>query len=82
MFNLCCEAGLMGLLTMILGSLTFKIFLNKYNKYTVLNQKKKPIGIYVAFFVTGVVLFMTLEVLNLNKIYCDRVKCKNIRNLL
>ena len=62
MKDLLIEAGIMGFLTMILGSVIFKIFLDKYNKELIVKNKDKKINYFIcmSFFVTGIVLFMII----------------------
>ena len=82
MQNIIIEGLVMGIVTMVLGSTIFKIVLKKYNKTTIFNKKEKPIGIYLSFFVTGVVLFLLIEFFNLNENYCSKLTCKKLRNFI
>ena len=82
MQNLVIEGLIMGIITMVLGTTIFKIIIKKYNKTTILNKKEIPNGIYLSFFVTGIVLFMIIEFFNLNENYCYKLNCKQLNKII
>jgi membrane protein CcdC involved in cytochrome C biogenesis len=54
MIVLITEALLSGIITLIIGFIIFNLSINKNNK----NNKNHPIGIDVAFFSTGFILYV------------------------
>jgi hypothetical protein len=52
------EAIIMGIITFIIGTIIFNLSINKNN-----NNKEKPGGIDLAFFTTGVILYLVIELL-------------------
>jgi len=67
MLKLLTESFVVGIITLIIGSIIFNISVNKVNK-----EKKKPSGISFSFFITGFILHLGLEILGFNKWYCKK----------
>ena len=61
------ESIVVGIITLIIGNIIFTLSVNKVNK-----EKKKPSGISFAFFITGVILHLALEIFGFNKWYCNK----------
>ena len=53
MWILLIESTLVGFITWIIGTIIFNLSINKLNK-----NKAKPYGIDLAFFVTGLILYI------------------------
>jgi hypothetical protein len=53
MWILLVESTLVGFITWVIGIIVFNLSINKPNKY-----KRKPYGIDLAFFVTGLILYI------------------------
>jgi H+/Cl- antiporter ClcA len=68
------ESVIIGIITAFIGNIFFKIF-TKNN----IRKKRKPKGMEIAFFFTGVALSLFGELTGFNKVYCDR-KCKTELN--
>lgn len=51
MWTLLVESTLVGFITWVIGTIVFNLSINKPNK-----DKRKPYGIDLAFFVTGLIL--------------------------
>ena len=70
----------MGIITYIIGTIVFNLSVNKNNK----NDKNTeiPRGIGIAFFMTGFVIHIMLDITGFNKWYCnkecDTIICKLI----
>jgi Kef-type K+ transport system membrane component KefB len=67
MLNLLIESIIVGFVTLIIGSIIFNLSINRVNK-----EKNKPIGISLSFFITGVILHISLEFLGFNKWYSNK----------
>ncbi len=67
MLKLLIESIVVGFITLIIGIIIFNLSVNKVNKET-----KKPYGLNFAFFITGVILHLSLEVIGFNKWYCNK----------
>lgn len=50
------ESTIIGFITWVIGTIIFNLTINKINK-----DKNKPYGIDVAFFITGIFLYLFLE---------------------
>ena len=59
------EATVIGFITFVIGTICFNLSINKDNK-----DKHKPKGISFAFFMTGVLLYIILNVSGFNKWIC------------
>jgi hypothetical protein len=66
------EAIVIGIITFIIGKISFNMTLNKNNDKD--NENKQPYGLDLTFFVTGFLLHFVIEIIGLNKWYCDK-KC-------
>lgn len=75
MYKLLSEAGVIGLITLILGKIIIELIIKK-NK-----NKKHPRGIYLAFFSTGFLLHFIIEYLGINCWYCDKKCIVRIKNI-
>jgi Kef-type K+ transport system membrane component KefB len=67
MLKLLIESVIVGIITLLIGSIIFNLSVNKVNK-----DKNKPSGINFSFFITGVILHIGLELLGFNKWYCKK----------
>lgn len=65
--NLLIESIIVGFITLIIGSIIFNLSIKRINKETI-----KPCGLNFAFFITGVILHISLEVTGFNRWYCDK----------
>lgn len=63
MWILLSESIIVGIITLIIGIMIFNLSINRNNK-----NNNKPYGINFAFFITGVILHILLELTGLNKI--------------
>lgn len=70
------QAIIMGIITFIIGTIIFNLTINKDNKD---NKDKQdlPKGISLAFFMTGFVIHIVLDITGFNKWYCDK-ECNTI----
>lgn len=59
MWILITESLIIGIITWILGTISFNLSINKTNK-----DKEKPYGIDLAFFTTGVIIHLIIELKN------------------
>ena len=64
------ESFVAGILTFIIGTIIFNLSINKNNK-----DHKKPANMNLAFFMTGFVLHIFLNISGFDKWYCDK-QCK------
>jgi uncharacterized membrane protein len=72
------EASIIGFITLVLGMSFIKFSEKKEDK------NKSKTRIYISFFLTGFFLHFIIEVIGLNKWYCDKkcmVRIKNIANI-
>jgi hypothetical protein len=67
MWSLLSESIIIGIITFVIGTIIFNLSINKSNK-----DEIKPYGINFAFFITGVILHIGLEVIGFNKWYCNK----------
>lgn len=67
MLILLSESAIVGFITLVIGTIIFNLSLNKTNK-----DKQKPYGIHFAFFMTGVILHIFLEIGGFNKWLCNK----------
>ena len=73
------EAIVIGLITFIIGKIAFNITINKNNKDD--QEKSVPYGLDLTFFVTGFLLHFFIEIIGLNKWYCDKKCISGVSNL-
>jgi hypothetical protein len=62
MWVLTIESLIVGIITFIIGMMIFNLTINKNNK-----DIHKPYGINIAFFLTGVIIYIVLEITGLSK---------------
>jgi hypothetical protein len=67
MFDIFIESVVSGIVTLIIGTIIFNLTINKKNK-----DIEKPKSINIAFFMTGLVISLLLNVTGFNKWYCDK----------
>lgn len=84
--ELVIQAVFMGIITLIIGSIIFKLsFKNKEDVESVY-FKNKPYGINIAFFMTGFVIHIVLDMSGFNKWYCDKecntIMCKLTKSIV
>ena len=60
------EAGIVGVITYIIGIIMFNLTINKKNKNT-----EQPYGLHIAFFATGFFLHIIIELIGLNNLIND-----------
>ena len=70
MLKLIIESFIVGIITLIIGTIIFNLSVNKVNKDN--KDKIKPSGINFSFFITGFILHLALEFLGFNKWYCNK----------
>ena len=75
--NTIMEAVVIGFITFIIGHIAFNLTINKKNK----DEKNKPYGLGITFFITGFLLHFIIEIIGLNKWYCDKKCMSAIRNI-
>lgn len=68
-FKTVFEAFVIGIITLVIGKIAFNLTINKKNKD---NEKEKPYGIEPALFITGFLLHFIIEIVGLNKWYCEK----------
>ena len=68
MFNIVIESIIIGLICLFIGTVIFNLSINKNNK----NNINKPVGINVAFFMTGVMLHLIMEYSGINSWQCTK----------
>lgn len=61
------EAIIVGIITLIIGTITFNLTINKKNK-----ASEQPFGLNISFFATGFFLHFIIELIGLNKYICDK----------
>ena len=79
------QAVSMGIITLIIGTIIFKLSLKEKEKeYTYF--KNKPYGINISFFMTGFVIHILLDITGFNKWYCDKecntIMCKITKQII
>lgn len=62
------NATIVGLITLIIGTIVFNLTINKKNR----QEKEKPFGLHLAFFATGFLLHFIIELIGLNQYICDK----------
>jgi hypothetical protein len=74
------EAIVIGLITFMIGKIAFNITINKNN---IKDDEDKSVlyGIDLTFFVTGFLLHFFIEIIGLNKWYCDKQCIAGVSNL-
>jgi hypothetical protein len=65
--SLFINAIIVGIITLIIGTVVFNLTINKKNK-----DNEKPFGVYSAFFATGFFLHFIIELIGLNQYICDK----------
>ena len=73
------EAIIIGLITFIIGKIAFNITINKSNNKD--EEQKVPYGLDLTFFITGFLLHFFIEIIGLNKWYCDKKCISDVSNL-
>jgi hypothetical protein len=76
MWILLTESVIIGFICFVIGTIVFNLSINKTNK-----DKEKPYGINLAFFMTGIILHIFLELGGFNKWYCNKKTTFSYRNL-
>lgn len=71
MITIILEGLLVGIITLLVGIMSFNLTMNKNNA----EQRKKPVGINIAFFITGFLIHIIFEYIGFNKAYCD-IRCR------
>ena len=72
------ESIIIGIITLVVGYIIL-ILTKKYKDDKDNKDDKKLYHIYIAFFMTGFILHIILEIFGFNKWYCDKKdKCSNI----
>jgi uncharacterized membrane protein len=74
------EASVIGIITFVLGIIFIKISEKKEDKI----KNKKNYRIYISLFLTGFILHFLIEIIGINKWYCDKqcmVRIKQIAQL-
>jgi len=66
------EAGIVGVITYIIGIIMFNLTINKKNKNT-----EQPFGLHIAFFATGFFLHIIIELIGLNTLINNDEQYKN-----
>lgn len=74
------EAIVIGLITFIIGKIAFNITINKNNLKDD-EDKTVSYGLDLTFFVTGFLLHFFIEIIGLNKWYCDKKCISGVTNL-
>jgi len=73
------EAIVIGVITFIIGKIAFNITINKSNNKD--EQNTVPYGLDLTFFITGFLLHFFIEIIGLNKWYCDKQCISGVTNL-
>ena len=79
MIKLLFESIIVGLITLIIGSIIFNLSINKVNKVN--KDNTKPYGINFSFFITGVILHIGLKMIGFNKWYYNKECIANVCRL-
>ena len=61
------NASIVGIITLIIGTIVFNLTINKKNK-----DDNKPFGLNIAFFATGFFLHFIIELIGLNQYICNK----------
>jgi hypothetical protein len=64
MWILLIESLIVGFIFWVMGTIIFNLSINKNNNE---NKYKKPYGIDLAFFTTGIIPYIILDLIGLNK---------------
>ena len=70
MLSLITEATIVGIITFVIGTVVFNLSMNQVNNKEKVN---KPYGIDLAFFITGFILHILLDIVGLNQWYCAKI---------
>lgn len=74
-FILGAQSIIMGIITYIIGTIIFNLTINKNNDSK--EEKDLPKGISFAFFITGFVIHIILDIIGFNKWYCNK-ECNTV----
>lgn len=75
------EAFVVGLITLVVGNIVFRLVIDK-SKYKNNKYYKKNIkNINKSFFIIGVIIHILLEIVGINKWYCDKKICNKYHML-
>lgn len=74
------EAIVIGLITFVIGKIAFNITINKPNNKDE-EQNAVPYGLDLTFFITGFLLHFFIEIIGLNKWYCDKQCSMGLKSL-
>jgi len=66
--SLFINAIIVGIITLIIGTIVFNLTINKKNK-----SDKKPFGLNLAFFATGFLLHIISELIGFNQHLCEKI---------
>lgn len=84
-FIIFIQSIIMGIITLIIGTIIFKLSFKEKDIDNIF-LKNKPYGINIAFFMTGFVLHIILDISGFNKWYCDKecntIMCKVTRQII
>jgi uncharacterized membrane protein len=78
-FKTFLEAIIIGIITFVIGKICFNMTINKNNSKD--EENKIPYGLDLTFFITGFFLHFIIEIIGLNKWYCDKKCLSGIINL-
>jgi hypothetical protein len=67
MLELLLDSSMIGIVVLIIGTIMFNLTINKKNK-----DKNKPYGISLAFFMTGFITNLVLELGGFNEFMCGK----------
>ena len=65
------DATVVGIITLIIGTIVFNLTINKKNKDDN-KDENPPFGINIAFFATGFFLHFIIELIGLNQYICNK----------
>ena len=76
------ESIIVGLISLIIGTILFDILKKQYNKknYKYNDDKITDYFIKISFFFTGIIIHIFIEYFGLNKLYCDKETKKCYKN--
>lgn len=66
------EASIVGMITFIIGCIVFNLTINKKNKLNKTDKSTSPIGINLAFFATGFIIHLIIQLVGFNQYICDK----------